>query len=68
MFLMLGLNVCNSVLTEILAYFNNQTAHRHSSLQQTSLANFLVIMIYFFRHIKLITELSTLCNKCTCKQ
>ena len=28
--------VCNSVLTEILAYFNNYTPRRHWSLQQTS--------------------------------
>ena len=33
-------NVCNSVLTEILGYFNNYTPRRHSSLQQTSLVSF----------------------------
>ena len=50
-------NVYTFVLIEILAYFNNHTPRRHSSLQQTSLASFLVIIVYFVGHI--ITEHST---------
>ena len=36
---------------EILTYFNKRTPRRHSSLQQTSLASFLVIIVYFVGHI-----------------
>ena len=38
------------MLTKILAYFNNHTPRRHSSLQETSLASSLVIIAYFVRH------------------